>query len=79
MKPVTRIEMAQAVERAAEDASRMACAAALHLAVLPSKADIRLGGRDVVRDAECLLAAFIELSSLARVTESNDQQRRKIA
>lgn len=69
-KPTYR-EMARAVERAAGQATDMAIMIAAGQAIGPKPADIERGAVDVIREAECLTAAALELASLVRVLDGN--------
>lgn len=77
MKQITIMEMARAVERVANEKADLVEQIKAGLAIGPSPRDIIAGAVDLRLEAQCLAAAFLELSSLARLTDSNEQQRRK--
>jgi hypothetical protein len=76
VKPTYR-EMASAVQRAADEASRMAAMILTGEAIGPKPADIRLGAIDIGRQASCLTAAARELDATAKLIDGNTQTRRK--
>lgn len=79
-KPSSYMDMARAVERVANEHIKILADARLGNVIIPSKADIAIGGIDYAREADHLIAASRELTATARLLQTNFEstERRKV-